>query len=161
MARQYVPIFFDWLEVTEGISASGKGMLIDALVEYYKGDVDEVSMSKDCQVAFYRLKSKIDAFYDLKNARPAGEFHWNWNGGKTPANQRERSSGRYVEWRKQVFERDCFTCQICKKVGGELNAHHIKPWSTNQSLRFDVNNGITLCTECHKKVHKRGFKYAE
>ena len=53
----------------------------------------------------------------------------------------------------RVFERDNFKCQVCGKVGGELNAHHIKEFSEYPELRFEVDNGITLCVNCHKKIH--------
>lgn len=56
-------------------------------------------------------------------------------------------------WRKAVYERDNYTCKACSKVGGHLVAHHIVPYSTNKSLRFDVNNGTTLCKTCHKEFH--------
>ena len=65
-----------------------------------------------------------------------------------------RKSKAYSDWRKSVFERDDFTCAICGHRGGELNAHHIKPFAKYPEDRFDVDNGITLCKECHKQVHK-------
>lgn len=67
---------------------------------------------------------------------------------------RERSSKEYTEWRINVFKRDNFTCQHCKSVGGLLEAHHKVRWVDDVSKRYDVDNGITLCKKCHKKVHK-------
>ena len=64
-----------------------------------------------------------------------------------------RKSEEYKNWRMRVFERDNFKCQVCGKVGGELNAHHIKEFSEYPELRFEVDNGITLCVNCHKKIH--------
>ena len=64
----------------------------------------------------------------------------------------------YIKWRKAVFERDNYTCQKCKKRGGRLNAHHIKPFSQYRDLRTEIANGITLCEKCHKLAHKRGVK---
>jgi hypothetical protein len=65
-----------------------------------------------------------------------------------------RHSFAYKEWVKDVFTRDNFTCQICGKHGGQLNAHHIKPFAKYPELRLIVSNGITLCKDCHMKYHK-------
>ena len=75
--------------------------------------------------------------------------HWNWSGGKTSDQEKIRKSINYKEWRKQVYERDNYTCQCCGKTGVALNAHHILNFSTYPDLRFDVSNGVTLCEECH------------
>lgn len=58
------------------------------------------------------------------------------------------------EWRKKVFDRDNYTCQMCPtpKRGVKLHADHIKPFTFYPELRFDVNNGRTLCIPCHKKT---------
>ena len=61
---------------------------------------------------------------------------------------------RYKKWRMEVFTRDGFKCQICDKTGKCLVPHHIKGWAKYQKLRYEVSNGITLCVECHKEVHK-------
>lgn len=68
---------------------------------------------------------------------------------------RDRNTTEYKHWRMSVFERDHYTCVICGKTGGRLNAHHIKPWAGFEEGRLDVKNGITLCEECHKEVHRR------
>ena len=63
-----------------------------------------------------------------------------------------------IEWRLKIYKRDNFTCQSCGRVGSKLNAHHIKEWINFPELRFDINNGITLCFECHKLFHKLNGK---
>ena len=72
--------------------------------------------------------------------------------GKTTEAVRLRTSIRYGEWRKSVFERDMYTCQICGQVGGKLNADHIKRFSDHPELRLDLNNGRTLCEPCHLRT---------
>jgi len=81
-----------------------------------------------------------------------GEKHPNWKGGITPINTRIRGSREYKLWRKAVFERDNYTCQNCGQVGGYLEADHIKPFALFLELRFDINNGRTLCRPCHKEL---------
>lgn len=65
----------------------------------------------------------------------------------------------YREWRSNVFQRDNWTCQTCgmRSKAGEpiyLEAHHIKSWAKYPKLRYEINNGITLCRECHKLTRK-------
>lgn len=78
-----------------------------------------------------------------------------WNGKHPPWEQDQRKSSEYKQWRIAILSRDNYICQDCGQRGGELNAHHIKSWAQYEELRFDTNNGITLCLECHKKVHKK------
>jgi 5-methylcytosine-specific restriction endonuclease McrA len=79
-----------------------------------------------------------------------GEKSYLWQGGKTKKNLAIRKSFEYKIWRVSVFERDEYTCQVCMEVGGKLHAHHIKSFAHYPELRFDINNGITLCVDCHK-----------
>jgi len=56
-------------------------------------------------------------------------------------------------WKETVSRRDNYTCQICGNMRN-LNAHHIFPWATHKDRRFNINNGITLCFECHMFAHE-------
>lgn len=80
----------------------------------------------------------------------------NWKGGITPLNIIIRRSRFYKQWAKRIFERDDFICQKCKRKGGRLEAHHIKPFSIYIKLRFDDNNAVTLCKNCHKETDNYG-----
>jgi hypothetical protein len=82
------------------------------------------------------------------------EKHWNWKGGKTPINHLLRNSVEYNNWRKAVYRRDKWTCQMCGEKQKHPIAHHLKPFNDYMELRFEINNGITLCRSCHKKIHK-------
>jgi len=63
-----------------------------------------------------------------------------------------RYSPEAQEWRRLVFERDDYTCQACGIRGGKLEADHIKPWAYFEDLRFELDNGRTLCRGCHDKT---------
>jgi 5-methylcytosine-specific restriction endonuclease McrA len=61
-----------------------------------------------------------------------------------------RSSLEYRLWRESVLKRDNFTCVWCGQKGYKLQADHIKPFCLFPELRFAIDNGRTLCEECHK-----------
>ena len=94
----------------------------------------------------------------LSNANK-GDKHYNWKGGITKENATIRRSMRYRIWRNKVLERDDFTCQSCRKRGGYLNVDHKYPFAYFPELRFEIENGRTLCIDCHKKTitYKRRF----
>ena len=87
-----------------------------------------------------------------------GENHWNWQGGKTLEARNFRKSTVYNDWRKFVFKRDNYTCVLCGRVGGKLNAHHIKPYAYFKSLGLSIDNGRTLCLDCHRKTDTYGYR---
>lgn len=94
-----------------------------------------------------------------------------WNLGKKYISQKTRDDSTCIsrngfkanEWRQLVLERDNFTCQDCGCANEDkkLHAHHIIKWDDNIELRFDINNGLTLCTKCHNKIHgfQKGIGY--
>ena len=92
----------------------------------------------------------------LMNGKPQlwsrGKKNCNWKGGITPFNKQIRQSLEYKLWRTAVFERDNYTCIWCGKRGVILNADHIKPFSQYPELRFAIDNGRTLCINCHSKT---------
>lgn len=81
-----------------------------------------------------------------------GENHYNWQGGITKENSKIRNSLEYKKWRKIVMERDKYICCFCGVIGGKLQVDHIKPFSLYPELRFSIDNGRTLCIDCHKKT---------
>jgi hypothetical protein len=88
-----------------------------------------------------------------KGSYKRGEAHPNWKGGMQRYSELERlrKSLMYRLWREAVFEKDNYTCVWClDKTGGNLEADHIKPFATHPDLRFAIDNGRTLCKDCHK-----------
>lgn len=87
-----------------------------------------------------------------------GENNPGWKGGITTERQRVYNTLETKEWRRTIFERDHYTCRQC---GGQqyLNAHHKKAVSEYPELRFNIDNGITLCLLCHKATNSYGGKW--
>ena len=69
------------------------------------------------------------------------------------SNKREIALIGYKRWRKDVFERDNYTCRCCRRKTHKNNAHHLNSFDWDKEHRLDVDNGITLCEECHVKFH--------
>jgi len=102
----------------------------------------------------------------IKCPQFSGDKHPNWQGGRTSLTIKIRGSFEYRQWRSDIFMRDNFVCQECGQISGNLNAHHIRPFSSiiqyyeittieealNCEALWNINNGITLCEKCHKKI---------
>ena len=125
-------------------------------------------------------KNQIDfrAHYCIHHSQ-CGERGNTWKGGISPFHIVLRQCGLSRDWRNKIFQRDNYICQACGKNDCNLEAHHIKHFSTilnkfltkyNQfspiedketllrlALKYkpfwNLNNGITLCEDCHKKEH--------
>ena len=82
-----------------------------------------------------------------------GKENWNWKGGISTIYDKIKKSKEYKQWRKQVYENDFFACQSCGYKGKQIVAHHIYPFADYPDLRFEVENGITLCRACHLSLH--------
>jgi len=98
-----------------------------------------------------KLKNPV-RYWKGRFGERTGENAGNWRGGKTSERDRLRKSIEYKLWRTAVFERDNYACIFCGIRGGKLEADHIKPWCDYPELRFAIDNGRTLCHDCHTKT---------
>lgn len=141
--------------------------------KYYNPIFTEHAREKIRQSALKRGVSHMHTPEALEKRRKAimGENHWNWQGGKTSLIRKIRNCFEYINWRKSVFVRDNYTCTWCGIKSGngkaiKLNADHIEQFSKlitkfkissfeqaiNSKELWDINNGRTLCLDCHKKT---------
>ncbi len=67
-----------------------------------------------------------------------------------------RNNWDKINKRHKKYYRDNWECQICGKTINEvqLHCHHIEGYTQNPILGNDIDNVVTLCKKCHKKVHK-------
>lgn len=78
--------------------------------------------------------------------------------GTVGKRSRRRVDLRYKIWHDAVFDRDKKTCVLCGAHGRkvEIHADHIKAWALYPKLRYNVDNGRTLCYDCHLEHGWRG-----
>jgi len=69
--------------------------------------------------------------------------------------QKERGGHRHKCWSKEVKKRDNYTCHFNEDCEGRLESHHIKSWKYYPELRYELDNGITLCHKHHVLVEKK------
>jgi hypothetical protein len=116
--------------------------------------------SLDQKIYISKIKKESGQWKGQKNPRYIdplnGERNGNWQGGITPENAKIRNSHDYLEWKISVFKRDNYMCQCCGSKK-KLEAHHIENFSSNPEKRFELNNGITMCSECHNPIYKGSF----
>lgn len=74
---------------------------------------------------------------------------------------RNYNDPEYKKWRQQIRKRDNNTCQW-PHCGGKkkLQAHHIHRWVDFPGLRYNTNNGITLCRYHHDMIKNNEDSYA-
>lgn len=142
----------DWITEVEKLTDKQAGILFTSIMKFVN-NTEPLIFDIKVQDIYDAITEQI--VFEWAKLNPKNNtYHWNYKGGITPENKVIRNSSEMNYWRKKVFERDQYTCQKCKIKGGSLNAHHIKHFSKHPELRTDVSNGITLCVNCHREVHK-------
>lgn len=88
-----------------------------------------------------------------------GNKHPRWIEDRTKVINRFKeslSTTQYRNWRSNIFKRDNWKCCITDtNCSGQLEAHHILNWSDYPELRYEINNGITLCHAHHPRGRKK------
>lgn len=105
MGKEYVPIYFDWLEVTQDLSPEEKGNLIDAVVSYASGAEYEHLLTGGCKIAFRFFKGQVDRNAAISEVRSkAGS-----NKGKqteTNANKTEQTASKSPKEKEKEKDKD-------------------------------------------------------
>ena len=94
------------------------------------------------------IRSLVNTWLNPKR----GAEHPNWKGGISPINARIRQGKEHQLWVRSVKERDNYTCVLCGHYSLSNHADHIKSFSAYPELRTSIENGRTLCIDCHRKT---------
>lgn len=126
---------------------------------------------EDCNIKIYQynktdkckscwMKINLEKGFWTGKKRPhiSGEkSHW-WIKDRTKIkiSDKFKEDANYKIWRKEVYAKDSWKCKIfnsdCK---GRIEAHHILNWKDYPELRYEINNGITLCHAHHPRGRKK------
>lgn len=110
-----------------------------------------IAKTKQTSMERYAHESYMQSDEARKNF--TGENHPRWKGG-IHDERWNRLQPKYKQWRFSVFSRDHFLCQGCGIHSDNLEAHHIYNWNEHIDIRYDVDNGITFCHDCHAEFHR-------
>ena len=135
MAKEYVPIFFDWLDTTQDLTAEEKGNLIDAVVSYASGGEYEHLLSGGCRIAFRFLKGQVDrnaAISDVRrNARLNKTEQTITNDNKTEQTESNLPKEKEKEKENKKEKEKRFipptveeVAEYCKERGNSINPQY-------------------------------------
>ena len=112
-----------------------------------------------------------------KNMKRGADSNF-WKGGISSLKHLVDDCDISKRWKRSILERDNFTCQVCGQYGETLEIHHKIPFADilhkivdenptktkdelfeickKDPVLWDINNGVTLCHNCHKKTDSYG-----
>ena len=65
-----------------------------------------------------------------------------------------RKSSRYENWKRAVSHRDGYACVLCGEQES-IHVHHLYSFTEYPEYRYDIDNGVILCTYHHRLFHKQ------
>lgn len=136
--------------------------------EKVKEKIRKTNLSKYGNVSFtktalYEKKRKTTCLkkYGVESHTQTKEYRSKYSGTNSPLWKGgihdvrwERLQPIYRAWRLSVFKKDGYLCQKCFKHKRYLEAHHIFNWNDNPDKRYEPDNGITFCRDCHNDFHR-------
>lgn len=105
------------------------------------------------RIANLGKKLSVEAIKKMADSR-RGEKAYQWIKDRTKLKQAEKKhlDVKYKDWMLSIKKRDSWKCKMNNKdCKGRLEAHHILNWIDYPELRYDINNGITLCQTHHPR----------
>ena len=84
--------------------------------------------------------------------KTVGDKNGNWKGGTSKEYAQLRTTFAYRKWKRAVLGRDDYTCVKCGEREGVV-PHHILEFAYYPDERFAVDNGVSVCFNCHMGLH--------
>lgn len=144
MAKKYVPIFYDWTEVTKELNAQEKGRLIDAIVLYAQGGDWQEQIKGNERYLFPAFKQQIDRANDISETKAA-------NGSKGGKQTQANASKPKQTQAKPSEEEEC---------NKEKEEENDKEKNKKESCRFlppSVDEVKAYCRERGNRVDAEQF----
>lgn len=120
----------DYLRVVQAANASRR--------QLSESDKERLRVAATGRRMSPETKAKIMRTKRERGTILRGERHPFWKGGRPWERFKDP---RYVAWRNAVLAQDNYTCRICgrrcNKNERGLAAHHVMPYASNPTLRFD------------------------
>ncbi len=160
-----------WIGTTPSEARKLVRVVLDTFLTLAENDLDK-NYWLECIYISDNLRSRIDTIvrdeHNIKASRNALLLQAETDEQRERINDYFDSSTSIREfyktktWRKKrlyILRRDKYLCQECLRYGRKIEAkevHHITPLKEDYDRRLDVNNLISLCGDCHKKMHLKG-----
>lgn len=96
-----------------------------------------------------RTEEHLEKLREKQRRGAASNF---WRGGVS--SERSLIAAWTTQQAPRVHKKYDYVCQVCGQKGGRLHAHHVKPVVDYPELAFDFENLITVCEDCHAKIHR-------
>ncbi len=136
-----------------------KRLYFDEVIRLYKSGLTSRKVAEKLGITAPAVIAWVHEAGCEVHGLPKGKLHHWWKGG-VPRERPGMESAEYKKWRLDVFKRDGFKCVCCGETGKRLTAHHILGFEKYPSMRLVIENGVTLCRECHIELHRKHKKYA-
>lgn len=156
-----------WINRKEDITGQRYGCLTALEIDISKNNnkkrtywICECVCGNQCSINITNLKNGNTTTCGDRSKHYSQEHNGHWKGGITPKLISARNCNRYDQWRDAVYKKCWYTCQCCGEYKEIIkNAHHIRNFASNEDLRYDKNNGILLCEQCHAFKIPGSFHY--
>jgi len=150
-------------KLSKSLKGKNKGKKLGSLSEETKRKMSLATKGKKRGPLSEETRRKISISKTGKKLGPYSEEHRRnislGQGGDGILDKDRFNHSKLGTWSLDVRKRDDYICQHCHLDGipnaGEIEAHHIVSKSLFPQYAYDLDNGQSLCKECHSIEHHK------